>query len=128
MSLLRERKGLVGGILLVLAAVVAWVLWPSASIPQAPGSGEVVMAFGVGGVLTRDGALWQYRLDTRDWVTIDQAFEDQGQDTHILPLPVRVSEISSMESFGFIITRGGDCWLYDLEEDKWENVGRPSGR
>ena len=30
-----------------------------------------------------------------------------------------------MEGFGFIVTRGGACWLYNLDSNRWENIGRP---
>jgi hypothetical protein len=109
--------------------LLVWAVWlPSGQSHASPPVREVALTFGPGGVLTNDGALWQYRLDTQDWVTIDQAFKDQGQNTKILPLPVSVDQIESMESFGFFVTRSGDCWLYDLEEDAWKNIATPSGR
>jgi hypothetical protein len=30
-----------------------------------------------------------------------------------------------MEGFGFIVTRSGTCWLYNLDSNRWENIGRP---
>ena len=84
------------------------------------------MAFGPAGVLTRDGALWQYRPDTEGWVTVDQGFREQGMESHVLPLPVPVEEIAEMVSFGFIVTKSGTCWLFDVEEDTWENIGIPA--
>ena len=90
--------------------------------------GEIVLSYGVGGVLTRDGTLWQFRPDTGAWVTVDDAFGKEGQETHVLPLPVPVAEIAAMESFGFIVTRSGGCWLYDLEKDHWREIGPPPRR
>lgn len=113
------------GVLLIL---MAWAFWPAPPSQAGPPGKEVVMTFGPGGVLTRDGGLWQYRLDTQDWVTIEKAFADQGINAGILPLPVPVNQIQSMESFGFILTIKGECWLYDLEDDAWKNIGTPSGR
>ena len=44
---------------------------------------------------------------------------------NVLPLPVPASEVSRMEGFGFIVTRSGQCWLYNLDSNRWENIGRP---
>jgi len=92
------------------------------------GPGEIVLSYGVGGVLTGDGILWQFRPDTGAWVTVDAAFDKEGRKTHVLPLPVPVAEIADMESFGFIVTRSGNCWLYDLEKDSWREIGPPPKR
>ncbi|HEX7879608.1 MAG TPA: hypothetical protein VF720_09380, partial [Candidatus Eisenbacteria bacterium] len=57
--------GVVLGAILTLAAMVGgrWLAPPSdAKSPAKPGDrGGLVTSFGVGGVLTRDGELWQYR-------------------------------------------------------------------
>lgn len=90
--------------------------------------GNIALACGVGQVLTLDGTLWQFRPDTGAWVTVDEAFGKEGRQTHILPLPVKVAEIADMESFGFIVTRSGGCWLYDLEKDQWREIGPPPRR
>jgi hypothetical protein len=90
--------------------------------------GQIVLAWGVGGVLTQDGTLWQFRPDTGAWVTVDDAFDKEGRKTHVLPLPVPVGEIADMESFGFLVTRSGNCWLYDLEKDSWREIGPPPRR
>jgi hypothetical protein len=100
-------------------------------VPQAQGMptmGDIVLVYGVGGVLTRDGVLWQFRPDTGAWVTVDEAFKKEGRATHVLPLPVPVAEVADMESFGFIVTRSGNCWLYDLEKDRWRDAGPPPKR
>ncbi|MBU1702734.1 MAG: hypothetical protein KJ970_06215 [Candidatus Eisenbacteria bacterium] len=121
----RRHFWALAAIMIALVALGVFFSIPS-DLQAAPDKNEVVLSFGPGGVLTRSGALWQYRLDTKDWVTIDQAFKDQGQDTHVLPLPVAVDEIRSMESFGFLVTQSGTCYLFDLEEDEWKNIGTPS--
>ncbi len=90
--------------------------------------GPIVLVYGVGGVLTQDGTLWQFRPDTGAWVTVDAAFDKEGRKTHVLPLPVPVGEIADMESFGFLVTRSGNCWLYDLEKDNWREIGPPPRR
>jgi hypothetical protein len=30
-----------------------------------------------------------------------------------------------MQSFGFIVTDSGTCWLYDVEKDRWQEIGAP---
>jgi hypothetical protein len=40
-------------------------------------------------------------------------------------LPVVATEVARMEGFGFLVTRGGTCWLYNLDSNRWENIGRP---
>lgn len=85
----------------------------------------VVLLFSVGGVLTADGTLWQYRPDLDRWMTIDEAFEEQGRETHVLPLPVAAGEIVEMSTFGFLRTRGNQLWLYDIERDNWSQLPDP---
>jgi len=97
---------------------------PSAGVP-AQGSPGVVGTFGVGGVLTWEGELWQYRPDKKQWVTLDESFALEGQATSIVPLPIRPQNIRSMETFGFLVADNDDCWLYDLENRRWTNVGKP---
>ena len=91
-----------------------------------PGAGRVLLAFGVGGVLTADGGLWQYRPDTDQWYTMDEAFRQEGRETHVVPLPVAASEIAQMASFGFIVTKVGDTWLYEISTDRWRKLSRPA--
>jgi hypothetical protein len=112
---------------LVGAALLAAVVAAAYAQGRAAGSRHAIVgAFGVGGVLTADGALWQYRPDKGDWITIDQAFAADGKTTKILPLPVDGTDVAYMESFGFLVTRSGVCWLYDLENNRWQNIGRPA--
>jgi hypothetical protein len=85
----------------------------------------VVGVYGVGGVIGEDGTLWQYMPDRKKWLDIDEAFRSEGQEKQILPLPVRAEEIQFMESWGFLVTREGVCWHYDLQANRWENVGSP---
>jgi hypothetical protein len=59
------------------------------------------------------------------WVTIDESFRMDGETRKVLPLPVGASEVARMEGFGFIVTRSGNCWLYNLDSNRWENIGRP---
>ena len=42
-----------------------------------------------------------------------------------LDLPVAVENIRFMETFGFLVARDGECWLYDLELKSWVSVGTP---
>ena len=92
---------------------------------------RVIGVYGVGGVLSDDGILWQYMPEQRRWMTIDEAFAEggqfagSGQESHILPLPVPVEEIAYMESWGFLVTRDSIAWHYDLRSNRWENIGRP---
>jgi len=130
---MRRWPFLAGGVLLGFLVSMAAVLWgsgaPTAALAQGPtGSGDIALVYGVGGVLTRDGILWQYRPDKGSWVTVDDAFSEEGRETHVLPLPVAVGEIAQMESFGFLVTKSGACWLYDLEKDRWRDVGPPPAR
>lgn len=90
--------------------------------------GQIQLVYGIGGVLTKDGTLWTYRPDTGKWLTVDEAFQAQNKTTHVLPLPVPASSIARMESFGFLVTTGGSCWLYDLEKDVWTEIGAPPAR
>lgn len=81
--------------------------------------------FGVGGVITENGGLWQYLPDEKRWMTIDEAFHRDQRETHILPLPVDAKAIRFMESWGFLVTQSGDVWQYDLDTNKWQNIGTP---
>ncbi len=93
-----------------------------------PLAGSIQLVYGIGGVLTKDGTLWTYRPDTGKWLTVDEAFQAQQKTTHVLPLPVPPSSIVRMESFGFLVTDTGTCWLYDLEKDRWMEIGAPPAR
>jgi hypothetical protein len=84
-----------------------------------------VRVFGLGGVLTSDGTLWQFRPDKKQWLTIDEAFRTQGQETRVLPLPVKPEKIREMATWGFILTDSGSCWLYDLDENRWVELPPP---
>jgi hypothetical protein len=116
----RVSAALAGVALLVAVVAAAYAQGRSAG-----SRGLIAGTFGVGGVLTEDGALWQYRPEQGDWITIDQAFSEDGKTTKILPLPVDGKDVAFLESFGFLVTRSGECWLYNLEENRWENIGRP---
>ncbi len=110
--------------LLSIAALTLAALWTahSTAAGQAPAPVEVLRIYGVGGVLTADGTLWQYRPETKKWLTIDEAFREQGKTTQVLPLPVRAREIREMVTFGFLLSESGECWLYDLERNRWERL------
>ena len=95
---------------------------PAAAAAAGP---SIVATYGVGGVLKSDGKLYQWRPERKQWVTIDESFRLDGETRKVLPLPVVVTEVVRMEGFGFIVTRGGTCWLYDLDTNRWENIGRP---
>ncbi len=109
---------------LVVAGVGSWLLAHPPAVP-AQGAGRVLLSWGVGGVLTDDGRLWQYRPEKSRWVTIDESFRLDGERRHVLPLPVPAREIRSMEGFGFLVTRTGTAWLYDLDANRWRNIGGP---
>jgi hypothetical protein len=85
----------------------------------------IVGIYGVGGVLSESGALWQYLPDEKRWMTIDEAFQRDGRETHILPLPVPAKEIRFMESWGFLVTTEGKAWLYLQDENRWQDIGTP---
>ena len=118
------RLGRYAGIGLVLAGAVLAFGLGRATARGKPDS-NIVGVFGVGGVLTEGGALWQYLPDQKKWMTIDQAFARDGRQTHVLPLPVDTKSIRFMESWGFLVTQSGDVWQYDLDTNKWRNIGTP---
>ena len=91
----------------------------------APASTGIVATYGVGGVLKSNGTLYQWRPEKKQWVTIDESFRLDGETRKILPLPVPAGDVARMEGFGFIVTRSGVCWLYNLDANRWENIGRP---
>jgi hypothetical protein len=107
-------------------AALFWAPGPeNGAVAIAAPKGSVVLAWGVGGVLTDDGTLWQFRPESRRWVTVDQSFALDGERRKVLPLPVPAGEIAHMEGFGFLITKSGSAWLYNLDSDAWENIGAP---
>jgi hypothetical protein len=113
-----------------LAVVAALLLAGSATldrpVPAEAATGPAIVAtYGVGGVLKSDGNLYQWRPERKQWVTIDESFRLDGETRKILPLPVVATEVARMEGFGFLVTRGGTCWLYNLDSNRWENIGRP---
>jgi hypothetical protein len=93
--------------------------------PAGPERGGLVATYGVGGVLTRDGELWQYRPDRSRWLTLDESFGLEGKPTKLVPLPVAAADVKLMETFGFLVTRKDECWLYDLDKNAWSNIGAP---
>jgi hypothetical protein len=109
--------------------VGSWVGRPEAPLASpiiADGpKGSIVGTFGVGGVMSREGKLWQYRPDKKKWISLDESFALEGQSTSTMPLPVAVSDIRFMESFGFLVTQDDQCWLYDIDKHQWHSVGRP---
>jgi hypothetical protein len=98
---------------------------------QESAGSHIVGVYGVGGVISDDGILWQYMPEERQWMTIDDAFDasgqfaGSGQKSNVLPLPVPVEDIKHMESWGFLVTEDSIVWHYDLRENRWENIGRP---
>jgi hypothetical protein len=126
----RNRIAIVAAGVAVLALALTGALRPgqpdpATAAPAAPGRSAVVVTYGVGGVLKADGKLYQWRPEAKKWVTIDESFRLDGETRNIHPLPVVASEVARMEGFGFIVTRGGACWLYNLDSNRWENIGRP---
>lgn len=127
------RKLILGSVFLATAflggAVGSWALRPEspeASVIQPlRGRSTVVGTFGVGGVLTASGNLYQYRPDKKAWTTLDESFALEGKATQIAPLPVPVGEVRIMETFGFLVTHKNECWLYNINENRWESIGAP---
>jgi len=107
-------------------AIALGALWALRAQAASPASGSTVVAtYGVGGVLKSNGFLYQWRPEKKVWVTIDESFRMDGETRKVLPIPVAASEVARMEGFGFIVTRSGTCWLYNLDSNRWENIGRP---
>jgi hypothetical protein len=123
----RTARRFAPGVLAILAAaiVLAFVTLHGEQARAAVPSGNILMAWGVGGVLTDDGTLWQYRPESRKWVTVDQSFSLDGEHRKVLPLPVAPQDIAHMQGFGFLVTKAGTCWIYNLDENRWEKIGAP---
>jgi len=126
-------RSLLRGALFLMVAfaggmVGSWVGRPGAPLasPVMTEGGSIVGTFGVGGVLNRDGKMWQYRPDKKKWITLDESFALEGQGTTTSPLPIPVSQIRFMETFGFLVADNDQCWLYNIDGKRWENVGRPT--
>ena len=99
---------------------------PEASPVLPGGSGTAIVGtFGVGGVLTAEGKFWRYRPDKKKWISLDESFALEGQGTNVVPLPLGVGQIRFMETFGFLVAGNDQCWLYNVEQKLWENVGAP---
>lgn len=97
----------------------------AAAAAEAAAGARVVRIINVGTVLTEDGGVWVYRPDRGTWETLDDSFRSQGKETHIVPLPVTVERIGQMVTYGFILTSDGECWLYNMEEDRWQLLPQP---
>ena len=123
----RTASRLAPALLAIFAVVIGLAVLPGhgQTARAAAPSGNILMAWGVGGVLTDDGNLWQYRPESRKWVTVDQSFSLDGERRKVLPLPVAAQDIAHMQGFGFLITKAGVCWIYNLDENRWERIGAP---
>jgi hypothetical protein len=108
-----------------LALAVGIVALTRGGSSAAPVTSSIVATYGVGGVLKSDGVLYQWRPEQKTWANIDESFRLDGETRHVLPIPVPASDVARMEGFGFIVTRSGACWLYNLDTNRWENIGRP---
>ena len=113
------------GFALVVALAAAGLGGGRSSSDAATGSPSIVATYGVGGVLKSDGNLYQWRPEKKRWVSIDESFRIDGESRAVLPLPVAPTDVARMEGFGFIVTKSGVCWLYNLDSNRWENIGRP---
>jgi hypothetical protein len=119
------------GIVAVLGAGICLLLAghggpdPARAQLQAQKPPGILRAFAVGGVLTTDGTLCQYQPDKKRWFSIDEAFQAQGKETRILPLPVKAEEIADLSTWGFLVTVSGACWLYDIAQNKWVELPPP---
>jgi hypothetical protein len=123
----RTARRIAPGVLAILAAaiVLAFTTLHGGPARAAVPGGNILIAWGVGGVLTDDGTLWQYRPESRKWVTVDQSFSLDGERRKVMPLPVAPQDIAQMQGFGFLVTKTGTCWLYNLDENRWEKIGAP---
>ena len=111
------------GVLVLAGALLAFGLGRATARGKADSA--IIGVYGVGGVLTESGALWQYLPDEKRWMTIDQAFARDGRETHVLPLPVEAKSIRFMESWGFLVTTEGKAWLYSQDDGRWVEIGTP---
>ena len=100
----------------------------AAAEQAAGGDGRILQVISVGSVLTRDGMIWVYRPDKQTWLSVDEALKEEGRETHVLPLPVPATEIAQMQSFGFLLTKSGELWLYEFATDKWGRIQSPPAR
>jgi hypothetical protein len=133
---MQQWRGILRGAAFLTAAFLGGVAGSWLLHPEAPTAGIVELGdgrdkpgitatFGVGGVMTWEGDLWQYRPDKQKWMTLDESFALEGQATKVVPLPVSPENIRRMETFGFLVTRTDDCWLYNIEQQRWEPIGKP---
>jgi hypothetical protein len=100
---------------------------PALAAPAAAdGASPVARIVSQGSVLTTDGQIWVYRPDQDRWLTVDQAFKEEGRQTHIVPLPVPVAQVKDMASFGFLLTQTGEVWFYEISTDKWRKLATPA--
>jgi hypothetical protein len=114
--------------LVAAGAAASWAAAQSkttAAKPATAPAGHILLAWGVGGVLVDDGNLWQYRPEKSKWVTIDESFRMDGEQRKVLPLPVAARDVQFMQGFGFLVTRSGAAWLYDLDQNRWRSLGSP---
>lgn len=106
-------------------AAGSWVLEAtssSAGVVMADRPGAIVATYGVGGVLAKDGTLWQYRPDKGRWLSLDESFALEGQASKVVPLPVSPNKIRFMETFGFLVTVTDECYLYNVDQQRWEKL------
>jgi hypothetical protein len=131
MTMPNRRPRILLATVVVLGAGICFLLsgnsgpGPARAQVQAQKSPGVLRAFAVGGILTTDGMLWQYLPDKKRWLTIDEAFQAQGKETKILPLPVKAEEIADLSTWGFLVSVSGACWLYDIAQNKWVELPAP---
>ena len=57
------------------AVIVALGIGFVSGTAQEADAPRIIGVYGVGGVLSDDGVLWQYMPEERRWMTIDEAFE-----------------------------------------------------
>ena len=57
---------------------------------------------------------WNHLADKGRWLSLDESFALEGQASKVVPLPVSPKEIRFMETFGFLVTRTDECWLYNV--------------
>lgn len=119
MALLADRSATV-------PAVTAPAPAFAGTVPAAKSATGVVRAVSNGTVLAADGQIWVFRPDQDRWMTIDQAFKEEGRETHVVPLPTPVDQIKEMTSFGFFLTHGGEVWFYEMSTDKWRKLPSPA--
>ena len=49
------------------------------------------------------------------------------QEPEVFPLPLPPANVRIFETFGFLVDSEDRCWLYDIDNKKWVDIGAPPG-